>query len=164
MADDEIFFFIHHIDMRLKELDRRALVAWSPLTNHSQLFAAGSVAGMIDDDFADGAKIEIFRVDVAAAAAAAGKRSSSTAASSSSSYSSSSSSSIFGSAKKKGRAGGDSANLPIVGSTVVSERFSALAWGAPAPSATTSFSAGIIAGGFEDGSIGLWSADEIISG
>ena len=49
--------------MKLKEMPRSAAVAWSPLASKSNLIAAGTVAGAIDDSFASTGSLEILEVD-----------------------------------------------------------------------------------------------------
>lgn len=48
-------------------------------------------------------------------------------------------------------------SMQLLGSTIVPERFTVLAWGAHA-----NYGMGIIAGGMEDGTIGLWNAEAIV--
>ena len=51
--------------MKLKEVGRKAVVAWSPSTQHPDLVAMGTVAGALDASFSSSAELEIFPMNLA---------------------------------------------------------------------------------------------------
>ena len=46
--------------MKLKEVQRRAVVAWSPSSQNPDLIAMGTVSGALDASFSSSAELEIF--------------------------------------------------------------------------------------------------------
>lgn len=51
--------------MKLKEIQRRAVVAWSPSTQHPDLIAMGTMSGNLDASFSSSAVLEIFPLRLA---------------------------------------------------------------------------------------------------
>lgn len=46
--------------MKICEIERAAVVAWSSCSEYSSYFATGNIVGSLDSDFSSSAKIELF--------------------------------------------------------------------------------------------------------
>lgn len=121
---------------KIKELQRRATIAWSASSHHSDLIAAGTAAGTIDLDFDTSSILEICSLNI-------------------------NNSRDNNNSKRELSDNRDSLNMLVVGKTSSVNRFHKVVWGPPIANGDRTH--GIIAGGMDNGSVTLWDPSKIIA-
>ncbi|EFA74877.1 WD40 repeat-containing protein [Heterostelium album PN500] len=105
---------------KLKEIQKQATFAWSPLVDKPDLMATGTVAGTIGLDFDTSSKLELYSLDIT----------------------------------------GQSPQMTLKGTVNADSRFHKLVW-LPSHAGQPN---GLVVGGMENGSIGIWNPSKILAG
>jgi protein transport protein SEC31 len=134
--------------MKLKEVNRKAVVAWSPSTAHPDYIAMGTVAGALDASFSSSAVLEIFPLNLAQKDTHLKP------------FSTAPSPQHF-EKLSWGVKGTRNPMCPFVSVAIQQFFFSSLRF---LGIETGEHPSGLIAGGMEDGGIYIWNPDAIISG